>query len=158
MPMTVQSGGTNTDKQLVTKKGAAVVSAASRSALADAARDPGGAFIWQSLTYDSDGGDTILLVQNTNAEADLVIDAISFGANVASVWHVQLPLAKVTVAGTTVVGVDLGGGTTEPAATAATDETGNTTGTIIYSTYVAAATAAYCTIIGHFEKADRVET
>lgn len=96
--------------------------------------EKGEAFSWASDTYSAAQDDTILLVKNTATDKELHIEAIWVSANADTRVLVHLPTANVTVAGTTITGVNLNTGSSNVAeAEAARDETGNSLGDLIWS-------------------------
>ena len=142
MGFQLESGAGNGASQVVTDDGRANVSSRSTSRFYFQSRVGNRAYSWTSATYNYDAGDTILLVKNTNTSNALVIHSITFSGDTTSLWHVHKPTSEVTVAGTTVTGVNLNGAFGSAAlAEAAADETGNTQGDILYSAYVLSNTA-----------------
>jgi hypothetical protein len=133
--MTIQSGGSNSDKQLVTKKGAAVTASASRSALADAARDTGAAYVWHSLNVDLAADRSVLAVTNDHTTHDLVIHSVSISSLTISEWKIIVQTATfVEAGGTAVVGTNLNGqSATLAQADARSDETANSGGTVVHA-------------------------
>ncbi len=147
------------------------------------ASEGGQAYTWTSGDLDIDAGDTMLLVKNTSDTNFHVTTIVLSGGNVATRYLVHFPSTDVTVAGTTVVGVNLNTGSANVAeATAASDETGNvfaqanvindvsllattsftlhTEGILLAKNksiavdQVAESTAGSVTIVGHYEQAE----
>jgi hypothetical protein len=142
MGFQIESGAGNGASVVVTDDGRINTSSRQTSRFYFQSRVGNRAYSWTNATYDYAAGDTILLVKNTNTTLTLVIHSIVFSGDTTSLWHVHRPTSEVTVAGTTVTGVNLNGlNSSIPAlAEAAGDETGNTQGDIIYSAYVLANT------------------
>jgi len=104
----------------------------------------GDAYSWNFLTYDSAAGDTIGLIKNTSDSKELHIDSITISSDTETVFTIHLPTTEVTPTGTSVTGVNLNTRSVKVApATAITDETNNTQGTIIFQTEIQAAGAPY---------------
>ncbi len=145
------------------------------------ASEAGQAYSWTSGNIDIDAGDTILLVKNTSDTNFHVTTIVLSGGNVATRYTVHFPTTDVTVAGNTIVGVNLNTGSANVAdATAASDETGNSQGDIINDVSLLAttsftlhtegillaknksiaidqvteSTAGSVTIVGHYEQAE----
>ena len=96
------------------------------------------AFLWHSVPYDPAAADTILAVKNTSSTRLLNLTDlwINNGAT-ASEYQVHILTASYTSAGTAVTGVNLNPSSSKAAeATAHADETGNTQGTRIHTTYL----------------------
>jgi len=163
----------NDDNQLVVK---AII----ESEAAFVSGQKGQAFVWASQTYSAAQDDTILLVKNTSGTEELHIEAIWLSANADTRVLIHLPTTNVTVAGTTITGVNLNTGSSNVAeAEAARDETGNSLGDVIWSgeiqaidlpimiafedalilkknksvaiDFTVAATACDVTIVGHYD-------
>ena len=90
------------------------------------ALEKGDAYSWTSLTYDPDAHDTILGVENSDANRTLYVEKIFFTGDTAS--QIQVFTAKgTTMTGTAVTGVNLNRNSGKIAlASAKADETGNT--------------------------------
>jgi hypothetical protein len=124
----------------VTTDGAQLVQAITESGLEFISERKGLSFSWASETYDPDAGDTILLVKNTSSTLDLHIDNVWLSCDTDTRVVIHLVTADVTVAGTTITGINLNTGSTAVAeASAARDETGNTQGSVIWSGEIYAA-------------------
>lgn len=128
----VEDGQGSGQKQGVDSEFRGKTAATTKTAL-DYWAGKGRAYSWNSLDIDIDAADTLLLVKN-DSSASLYIDYMIISAgNVATRYEVHIPAAEVTVTGTVVVGFNLNTGSSNVAtATAASDETNNTQGTIIY--------------------------
>jgi hypothetical protein len=101
----------------------------------------GQAYSWNSLDLDIDATDTLLLVKNDSSSSLYIDYMIIEAGNAATRYQVHIPAAEVTVTGTTVTGFNLNTGSSNVAtATAASDETNNTQGTIIYDVSLLATT------------------
>lgn len=104
----------------------------------------GESYVWASGTYDPDAGDTILLVKNTSATKELHIDSVWISTDTETRVVIHLPTTNVTVAGTTITGVNCNTSKNNVAdAEAARDETGNSQGDVIWSGEVQAASDPY---------------
>ena len=105
------------------------------SELHDAA-EIGQAYTWASDTYDPDQDDTILMLKNTG-DNPLHITDMWIHSDTDTRALVHLPTSEVTMAGTSIIGVNLNTGRNDVAdADARRDETGNTLGTLIWSTEI----------------------
>jgi hypothetical protein len=92
------------------------------------------AYSWSSGTYNYDANDTILLVENTSSTQMLHIHSVHISGDTDTRVIIHRPTSDVTVAGTTVTGVNLNGASGKVAdANAARDETGNTQGDVLWS-------------------------
>ena len=102
------------------------------SELHDAA-ETGQAYTWASNTYDPDQDDTILMLKNTG-NADLHITDMWISSDADTRVIVHLPTSEVTMAGTSITGINLNTGRNDVAdADARRDETGNTQGDPIWT-------------------------
>jgi len=92
------------------------------------------AFSWVSGTWNPEAADTILLVKNTSSDETLHIKSIWMSTDADTLAQIHIPTSDVTVAGDTViVGTNLNAASTKVAdASAATNETGNAQGNIIW--------------------------
>lgn len=112
-----------------------------RSEFADAL-EAGDAFSWSSETYDYAAADTILGVQNSSEEYDLVVTRILVTGDTASQVVVHTS-SGVTMGGTAVTGVNLNRSSAKVApAVAKANETGNGQAAASYSGRVATARIA----------------
>jgi hypothetical protein len=104
----------------------------------ESASEEGKAYNWSSDLVDIDANDTVLLVKNTS-DIDLHIESISIAnGSVASEYTVHIPTTEVTVTGTTVTGTNLNTASSNVAdATAASDETNNTQGNVVFTRFMA---------------------
>jgi hypothetical protein len=103
------------------------------------AADKGEAYRWSSVTYDAAANDTILLVKNTST-TKLHMTSLTLTTDVDTIAKIHFPTTNVTVAGTTVTGVNTNTSSSNVAeASAATDETGNTIGDIFWAHEIYAA-------------------
>lgn len=130
--------GSGVNEQKVDREGRALVFSVIEDQIEHVSRDDGLAFNWSSDTIDIDGGDTVLLLKNTS-DAPLHIESITIdNGSLASEYTVHLPTTEVTVTGTTVTGTSLNTGKSEVAsADAASDETNNTQGNVIFTRFMA---------------------
>jgi len=124
------TGGIN--EQKVNSQGQALVKAITESDFENAS-EAGLAYNWSSGIIDIDATDTVLLLKN-ESDDPLHIESITINnGSVASQYQVHLPTTEVTPTGATVSGTLLNTGKTgDPDATARSDETNNTQGTIIF--------------------------
>jgi len=100
----------------------------------------GDSYSWASGTLDASAADTILLVKNLSTGKNLHIQEVWLSTNTDTRAVIHLPTSEVTVAGAVVLGTNLNAGSSKVAeASAATQETGNTQGDIIWSGEVMAA-------------------
>jgi hypothetical protein len=99
----------------------------------------GNAYTWCSgIVSGSTAGDTILLLKNTSVGL-LHIDRIDISCLTAEIFTVHIPSTVVTVTGTTVSGVNLNSSSGNIAeASAASDETDNTQGSVLSVVQLAA--------------------
>lgn len=98
-------------------------------------------FIWTSQDLDIDAADTLLLVRNDSSNPLYIDYIILSSGNVATRYEIHVVTASFTIAGTTVTGFCLNTALNKVAeATAASDETGNTQGTVIYDVSLLATT------------------
>lgn len=124
----------NSDNQLVVK--------AVAETLFESASEQGQSYNWSSDLVDVDGDDTVLLVKNTSDIA-LHIESISIAnGSVASEYTVHLPTAEVTVTagpgGAAVTGTNLNTASSNVAdATAASDESNNSQGNVVFTRFMA---------------------
>ena len=180
MGIQIEDGTGTGNKAAVDSEGHLIVDALTLSEISHTSDAHGQAFIWASQTYDPDAADTVLLIKNTSSTRNLIITDVWFSADVETRVQIHLPTAEVTVAGTTITGVNMNTASGNVAeASAARDETGNTQGDVIWSgetqaandtyhvdfksaihlgqnksigvDFVAAATAGDVTIMGYFE-------
>lgn len=101
----------------------------------------GEAYNWSSGILNLADGDTVLLIKNTSSINDLHIESITINSgSTASQWQVHLPTTEVTVTGSTVVGTNLNTGRQSNVAdaVAASAETNNSQGNIIFTPMMAA--------------------
>jgi hypothetical protein len=98
------------------------------------------AFTWHNANYDYDAADTILLLQNTDAERDLKIHKMTMWTDTASRMTVHTTDGNaLTPTGTAIVAVNSNRKSGKPAsAIAKGDETANTQGNIIAELYAEA--------------------
>lgn len=117
--------------------------------LFESASENGQTYNWSSDLVDIDANDTVLLVKNTSDIA-LHIESISIAnGSVASEYTVHLPTTEVTVTGTTVTGTNLNTASSNVAdATAASDETNNTQGNVVFTRFMAVDTNEKITTAG----------
>lgn len=102
--------------------------------------DNGLAFTWSNATYDYAAADTILAVQNDSTTRKLHIHEIHILGDTESAFTIHCP-RNVTMAGTTVTGVNLNRTSANVAeATAKANETGNTQANVIYRSLLLAKT------------------
>ena len=88
------------------------------------------AFTW-THQYDSDDGDTIMLLKNTSSTLNLIIQAMVVGVTDTTNFTLHNP-SNTTLAGSTITGTNLNLGSALSAdASCYGDETGNTTGTVL---------------------------
>ena len=135
--MIIESGGSNSDKAVVTPEGRLTTYAVTEPDFLHRNEDEENAYVWDFPGYDYDAADTIMFLRN-DSSSDLHIHHIFLYCDTASKVQVHIP-ANPTVAGTAVTGTNLNiksGNVAE--ATAKQDETGNTQGTILQSEYIAA--------------------
>ncbi len=104
------------------------------------ATERGDAYIWNGEEYTPQAaGDTILCVRNDNAAKDLYITEVEL---IQGNTRIEIEIHRITTAftatGTAVVGANLLAGGAAADATAYTDETGNTQGTVVKRTYALA--------------------
>ena len=105
----------------------------------DFAADRGESYRWSSVTYDMAANDTILLVKNTGIPK-LHMTKLTLTTDVDTIVKIHYPTTNVTVAGTTVTGVNINTSSSNVAdASAATDETGNSLGDIFWAHEIYAA-------------------
>lgn len=123
-----------------TSHSALVVRATDIDYITHISEDDESAYSWTSATYDTDAGDTLLLVKNTNASALLHIHKVDIWTDTASrVTFHTTDGASFTPTGTAVTGVNLNRASGKVAsATAKADETGNTQGNIVLASYAEA--------------------
>lgn len=101
----------------------------------------GQAYIWTSQDLDIDAADTLLLIKNDNAEPLHVQQIIFSAGNAATRYEVHIVTADITPAGNTVTGFNMNTNSGNVAeATAKSDETANTQGTVIYDINLLATT------------------
>jgi hypothetical protein len=141
MGLKIESGAGNGTEAFVTDSGRLTVTSRTAPRIYYQSRVGNRAFSWTNSSYNYSAADTILLVKNTSATHSLVIHSISFSGDATSIWQVHIPTTEVTPTGTSVSAVNLNGRFAgSPEATAIADETNNTQGSIIYSTYLLANT------------------
>ena len=130
--------GSGVNEQKVNDGGEALVFAVVEDELEHQSEKEGLAFNWSSDTVDVDGNDTVLLVKNTS-DKNLHIESISIdNGSTASEYTIHLPTTEVTVTGTTVTGTNLNTGKSNvAAASAASDETNNTQGNVVFTRFMA---------------------
>lgn len=130
--------GSGVNEQKVDSEGRALAFAVIEDELERVSEHDGLAFNWSSGSVDVDGTDTVLVVKNTSAK-NLHIESISIAnGSVASEYTVHLPTTEVTVTGTTVTGTNLNTGSSNVAdAQAASDETNNSQGNIVFTRFMA---------------------
>lgn len=98
----------------------------------------GHAYVWVFTGYDYDAADTVFFLRNDHTEKILVIDSIELYCDTATKVQLHQP-ANPTAAGTAISGKPLNRRLSkDPKSTAIQDETGNTQGTILKNTYIAA--------------------
>ena len=98
----------------------------------------GWGFSWVFTGYNYDAADTVFFLRNDDKDKLLIVDAIELYCDTATKVQVHIP-ANPTAAGTAITGTNLNRSSNRaPEATAKQDETGNTQGTIIKNTYIAA--------------------
>ena len=97
-------------------------------------------FSWSSVTYDTDAGDTILLVQNNDADRDLKIHTMFLWVDTATIATIHTTDgAALTPTGTSITATNWNRKSDNTAsATAKGDETNNTQGGIIIPFYAEA--------------------
>ncbi len=117
--------------------------------LFESASEQGQTYNWSSGLVDIDANDTVLLVKNMSDVA-LHIESISIAnGSVASEYTVHLPTAEVTVTGTTVTGTNLNTASANVAdVSAASDETNNTQGNVVFTRFMAVDTNEKITTAG----------
>jgi len=130
--------GAGTNQMHVNTEGEATVFAVTEEELEHVSEHDGLAFNWSSGTVDIDAADTVLLVKNTSTTHELHIETIEIdNGSVASEYDIHVPTTEVTPTGTTVTGFNLNTARSEVAeASAKSDETNNTQGTIIATRYM----------------------
>ena len=143
--MTIIKDGTGTGRTLgVNTDNQGLVKAITESEFEFTSENKGLAFSWASQTFDPGQDDTMLLVKNTSTDKRLHIDAVWISIDTQSRIVVHLPTTNVTVAGTTITGVNLNTGSSNVAeAEAARNETGNSEGDVIWSGEVQATSEPY---------------
>lgn len=113
------------------------VSSRSDSRLFYASRDLSAAYVWTGV-YNSGNGETILLVKNTST-LNLFITEVAFVNDAATRVRVHIPSTVANPTGTTITGVSLDTGSSEPAiAVARQNESTNSLGDIIKDTLIGA--------------------
>lgn len=130
--------GSGVNEQKVDSGGRALAFAVVEDELEHKSEKEGLAFNWSSGTVDVDDTDTVLLVKNTSAK-NLHVESISIAnGSGASEYTIHLPTTEVTVTGATVTGTNLNTGSSNVAdAQAASDETNNTQGDIVFTRFLA---------------------
>lgn len=142
MPVQIEGGTGSRETVGVSPTGNRLnVSARADARLYYISRDNGEVYSWASGTYDGTTGDTVLLVKNTG-DVRLYIAEIYISSDIETRWVIHFPTSEVTVAGTTIIGVNLNTGSSNvAAASAARDETGNSQGNVIWSAETQATSA-----------------
>lgn len=130
--------GSGVNEQKVNSKGEALAFAVVEDELEAVSEKDGLAFNWSSGSVDVDGTDTVLLLKNTS-DKNLHIESISIAnGSVASEYTIHLPTTEVTVTGVTVTGTNLNTASSNVAdASAASDETNNSQGDIVFTRFLA---------------------
>lgn len=133
----IQPGQAGVNEVKVNNKGELVTKAINESSF-ESSSEEGKSFNWSSGIIDIDAGDTVLLLKNTS-DIPLHVESITiWNGSVASQYQIHLPSDEVTVTGTTVAGTNLNTGRSEVAdASAASDETDNTQGIVIFTPMLA---------------------
>lgn len=135
----------NSDNQLVVK--------AVAETLFESASENGLTYNWSSDLVNIDADDTVLLVKNMSDVA-LHIESISIAnGSVASEYTVHLPATEVTVTagggGAVVTGTNLNTASSNVAdVSAASDETNNTQGNVVFTRFMAVDTNEKITTAG----------
>lgn len=145
----VEDGKGTGVKQHVNSQNQAVVRAITETLFEQESFENGNSYNWSSGIIDIDITDTVLLIKNTSDNA-LHIESISiWNGSVASQYTVHLPTTEVTVTGTTVTGTNLNTSSGNVADTsAASDETNNSQGNIIFDPMIAVDTNIMINTVG----------
>ena len=138
--LVIKNGG-NGDTLKISGEGRAQVDATTEEELEHHSEVNGLAFNWKNVSYDYAVGDSLLCV-TSNSNKGLFITDIVVGGDADQHFQIHLP-ATFTGAGTVVVGTNLNRGSNNVAeASAWSDETGNTQGTILRESIIKATTTA----------------
>lgn len=134
----IEDGKGTGNKAQVTSENQLVVSAVVATEFEHESEENGAAYNWSTDLVNLTGDDTVLLVKNTS-DTSLHIECIKIAnGSVASEYTIHLPTTEVTVTGVTVTGTNLNTGSSNVAeASAASNESNNTQGTVIETKFLA---------------------
>ena len=148
MPDTIKSGVGNGYLVEVTKNNKLRAYCTNESEISYESETNGQAYTWSNVSYNYTAGDTILLIKNTSATKNLLIQTVAVSGDTATTATIHLPNCT-TPTGTVVTGVNLNrqsGNTAE--ATAKADETTNTQANIITTILINGSTTMRCPVEG----------
>jgi len=145
--MKIQDGAGSGNWQQIDSENRANVYATTESEISHESESNNRAYTW-THSYNSGANDTVLLLKNTSADKNLIIDTIIVSSDTTTKIVIHFP-SNTTLAGTGVTGVNLNRSSNNVAeASAYGDETGNTQGDILGQMILLANTGAVLNING----------